>query len=98
MAVAENKGVNNASPHHLPFRGESTRPGIRKILMPLDENLSLKPSVSAAERITKAIEAMLKNDLRCIAITNGGRVIGMIMLEDALNQIGLLTPRENQAG
>jgi CBS domain-containing protein len=62
---------------------------IRKILVPLDENLSLEPCVSAADRITKAIEAMLKNDLRRIAVTNGAKVIGMIRLEDALKKVGL---------
>ncbi|MBW2020039.1 MAG: CBS domain-containing protein [Deltaproteobacteria bacterium] len=62
---------------------------IRKILMPLDENLSLKPSVSVADRISRAIEVMLMNDLRRVAVTNGGRVIGMITLEDALKKVGL---------
>ncbi len=62
---------------------------IRKILVPLDENLAPKPSVSAADRITKAIEAMLKNDVRRIAVTNGGKVIGMVRLEDALKKVGL---------
>lgn len=62
---------------------------IRKILVPLDENLSLEPCVSTADRITKAIEAMLKNDLRRIAVTNGAKVIGMIRLEDALKKVGL---------
>jgi CBS domain-containing protein len=62
---------------------------IQKILMPPDENLSQKASVSAGDRITKVIEAMLKNDLRCIAVTNGGRVVGMIRLEDALKKVGL---------
>lgn len=62
---------------------------IRKILVPLDENLSLEPCVSTADRITKAIEAMLKNDLRRIAVTNGANVIGMIRLEDALKKVGL---------
>lgn len=62
---------------------------IRKVLVPLDENLAPKPSVSAADRITKAIEAMLKNDVRRIAVTNGGKVIGMVRLEDALKKVGL---------
>jgi CBS domain-containing protein len=65
------------------------RPDIRKILMPLDHDVSQKLSVSAGDRVTKAIEAMLKNDLRSIAVTSGGRVVGMIRLEDALRKVGL---------
>lgn len=71
------------------WHGESMRLDIRKILVPFDEDLSREPCISAAERITKAIEAMLKNDLRRIAVTNGAKVIGMIRLEDALKKIGL---------
>ena len=59
------------------------------ILLPLDENLSPEPCVSITERITKAIETMLKNDLRRIAVTDGAKVIGMITLEDALKKVGL---------
>ena len=62
---------------------------IRKILVPLDENLAPKPAVSATDRITKAIEAMLKNDVRRIAVTNGDKVIGMVRLKDALKKVGL---------
>jgi signal-transduction protein with cAMP-binding, CBS, and nucleotidyltransferase domain len=32
---------------------------------------------------------MLKNDLRRIAVTNRGMVVGMIRLEDALKKVGL---------
>ncbi|UCG80557.1 MAG: CBS domain-containing protein [Desulfobacterales bacterium] len=62
---------------------------IRKILVPLDKNVSLERSVSASHRITEAIEVMLKNDLRRIAVTNRGMVVGMIRLEDALKKVGL---------
>ena len=71
---------------------------IRKILMPLDKSLPPKPSVSAADRITKAIEAMLKNDVRRIAVTNGGRVIGMVRLEDALKKVGLEEDLKSKGG
>ncbi len=48
--------------------------------MPLDKGLSPRPCVSAADKITKAIEAMLKNNIRRIAVTNGSKVIGMVRL------------------
>ena len=52
------------------WHGESMKLHIRKIPGLLDEDLSREPCISAAERITKAIEAMLKNDFRRIAVTN----------------------------
>ena len=69
-----------------------TRLDLRKILRPRDDDLSEEPSVCAAGTVTKAIEVMLENNLKRIAVTNGEKVIGMIHLEDALTKIGLLDP------
>ncbi|MBW2647122.1 MAG: CBS domain-containing protein [Deltaproteobacteria bacterium] len=62
---------------------------VNEIIVPIETNLSIKPSVSAEDKITDAIEIMLKNDLNRIAVTQENRVMGMIRLEDAMKKIGL---------
>ncbi|MBW1739669.1 MAG: CBS domain-containing protein [Deltaproteobacteria bacterium] len=62
---------------------------VQEIIMPMGEDVVLKPSVSPEDKITDAIEVMLKNDLKQIAVTRGNTVLGMIRLEDAFKKIGL---------
>ena len=62
---------------------------VKEITLLVDENLSNKPSVSVDNKITDAIEVMLKNDLDRIAVTSKNKILGMIKLEDALKVIGL---------
>lgn len=62
---------------------------VKEIIVPIDKNLSIKPSVAAEDSITEAIEILLKNDLKQIAVTRKNVVVGMIRLEDALKTIGL---------
>ena len=62
---------------------------VKEIIVPIDKNLSIKPSVAAEDSITEAIEILLKNDLKQIAVTRKDVVVGMIRLEDALKTIGL---------
>lgn len=62
---------------------------VKEIIVPIDKNLSIKPSVAAEDSITEAIEILLNNDLKQIAVTRKDAVVGMIRLEDALNTIGL---------
>lgn len=62
---------------------------VNEIIVSIEENLSLKPSVSAEDKITDAIEVMLKNDLNRIAVIQEGTIVGMIRLEDALKKVGL---------
>ncbi len=62
---------------------------VETIIVPVEEEISLKPSVAPEDSVTDAIEDMLKNDLKRIAVTQGGQVVGMIRLEDALKKIGL---------
>ena len=62
---------------------------VKEITLLVDENLSNKPSVSVDNKITDAIEVMLKNDLDRIAVTSKDTILGMIKLEDALKVIGL---------
>ncbi|MBU4100594.1 MAG: CBS domain-containing protein [Proteobacteria bacterium] len=62
---------------------------VKEITLLMDGNLSTKPSVSVNDKITDAIEVMLKNDLDRIAVTSKDKILGMIKLEDALKVIGL---------
>ena len=62
---------------------------VKEITLLMDENLSTKPSVSVEDKITDAIEVMLKNNLDRIAVTSKDKILGMIKLEDALKVIGL---------
>ncbi len=62
---------------------------VKDITLLMDENLSIRPSVSVEDKITDAIEVMLKNDLDHIAVTSKDKILGMIKLKDALKIIGL---------
>jgi len=62
---------------------------VKEITLLMDENLSAEQSVSVEDKITDAIEVMLKNDLDRIAVTSKDKILGLIKLEDALKVIGL---------
>ena len=62
---------------------------VKEIILLTDSNLSTKPSVSVKDKITDAIEVMLKNDLNRIAVASKDKIIGMIKLDDAFKVIGL---------
>ncbi len=62
---------------------------VKDITLLMDENLSIRPSVSVEDKIMDAIEVMLKNDLDRIAVTSKDKILGMIKLKDALKVIGL---------
>lgn len=65
------------------------RLAVEAIIIPIDEEVAFKPCVGPQDRITEALEIMLKNDLKRIAVTRGKEVLGMIRLEDALKSLGL---------
>ncbi|GEM_PF-830825 len=62
---------------------------VKEIIMPADNDLATGPSVHAEDNITEAIEVLLNNNLKKIAVTRKNAVIGMIKLEDALEIIGV---------
>ncbi|MDY6990104.1 MAG: hypothetical protein SWQ30_18845 [Thermodesulfobacteriota bacterium] len=62
---------------------------VEAIIIPIEEGVALEPSVGPEDRITEAIEIMLKNDLKRIAVARGNKLMGMIRLQDAFKQIGL---------
>ncbi|HID29249.1 MAG TPA: CBS domain-containing protein [Desulfobacterales bacterium] len=73
----------------LTERPAMKRLAVEEIIIPIEEEVPLKPSVGPEDRITEALEVMLKNDVKRIAVTRGSEVLGMITLEDALKQVGL---------
>ena len=62
---------------------------VQEIVIPIEDDVAPKPCVSPEDKITDAIEVMLKNDLKQIAVSRENRVLGMIRLEDAFKEIGL---------
>ncbi len=73
------------------------RLGVEAIIVPIEEGVPLTPSVDPEDRITDAIEVMLKNDLKRIVVTAGNRAVGMIRLEDALKKVGLEADLKSKA-
>ena len=59
------------------------------IIQPYQDGVPLHPSVTREERITRAIELMVKFNVKCIAVTRGARPIGLIRLADAFRELGL---------
>ena len=74
------------------------RLAVEEIIIPIEDDVALKPSVGPEDRITEALEVMLKNDLKRIAVTHGSEVLGMITLEDALKQVGLEGDLKSKGG
>ncbi|NVL89974.1 MAG: CBS domain-containing protein [Desulfobacterales bacterium] len=65
------------------------KPIIQTIIIPLDKDVLPQLSVHSDDKITDAIEAMLKSNLKRIAVSDGNRVVGMIELKDALKKVGI---------
>jgi arginine/lysine/ornithine decarboxylase len=70
------------------FRAMKTRT-VTAIILPYQNGVPLHPSVTTGERITRAIELMVKFNVKCIAVTRGARPIGVIRLTDAFQELGL---------
>jgi CBS domain-containing protein len=62
---------------------------VTAIMQPFQGSVPIHPSVTTDERITRAIELMVRFNLNCIAVTRGARPIGMIRLADAFRELGL---------
>jgi hypothetical protein len=62
---------------------------VAAIMRPYQDGVPLHPSVAMEERLTRAIELMMKFNLKCIVVTRGVRPIGLIRLNDAFQELGL---------
>lgn len=60
--------------------------------MPFREGMPLNPSVTINDKTTHAVELMVNNNLKGIAVVRNNRPIGMIRLEDAFKQLGIQLP------
>jgi len=67
---------------------------VNEILLPFEEGLPLDPCVEMGERIIDAIQLMVSNNLKRIAVMRNQRPVGMIRLDDAFQKVGL--PLRNQ--
>ncbi len=65
---------------------------VDSIIAPYTEDVPLTPSVTLGEKISRAIELMLKHNLNRIAVVRNQRTIGMVRLEDAFHELGLEMP------
>ena len=68
------------------------RQRVDEILLPYEEGVPLDPCVEMGERITDAIQLMVSNNLKCIAVMRNKRPVGMIRLDDAFQKVGLTRP------
>ena len=67
---------------------------VEEILLPFRADVAVHPSVSARDKITFAIELMLNNNLKYIAVLRGKQPIGIVRLEDAFKSLGLEMPEK----
>ena len=62
---------------------------VDEILLPYEDGVPLKPSVTIGEKIINAIELMVGHNVKQMAVVRNHRPVGMIRLEDAFKKIGL---------
>ena len=62
---------------------------VRDIILPFKKEVPVRPFVVMKDPIIHAVEVMLKNDLKTIAVVRYDRPVGIVRLEDALKKLGL---------
>jgi CBS domain-containing protein len=62
---------------------------VEEIVLPYKDGIPLNPYVTMDGRMVDAIELMVKNNLKTIAVVRNKRPVGMVYLEDALRKLGL---------
>ncbi|MFH2012434.1 MAG: CBS domain-containing protein [Pseudomonadota bacterium] len=62
---------------------------VEDILIPFKEGIPLHPSVALNDKIVQAIELMVNNNLKCIAVIENQLPVGIVCLKDALQEMGL---------
>ena len=71
------------------------RKKVEEIVTTYEEGVALQPFVTMDDKIVKAIELMVKNNLKHIAVLRNGRPVGMVCLGHALQKLGL-KPKEKE--
>ena len=67
---------------------------VEEIILPYQKGMSACPSVDSEDKIIHAIELMVDNNLRHIAVVRNKKVIGRVCLEDALQKLGIKVPAQ----
>jgi predicted transcriptional regulator len=62
---------------------------VDEILQPYEDGVPLDPCVEMGERIIDAIQLMVANNVKCLAVTINKRPVGMVRLDDAFKKVGL---------
>jgi predicted transcriptional regulator len=62
---------------------------VDEILQPYEEGVPLDPCVEMGGRIIDAIQVMVTNNLKSLAVTINKRPVGVVRLEDAFKKVGL---------
>jgi CBS domain-containing protein len=68
---------------------------VREIILPYEEGTPAAPSVTAGDKIVRAVEIMVQHDLHRLAVVRSGRPVGMIRLADAFGVLGLEMPMKS---
>lgn len=69
-----------------------TLSNLKEILLPFSGELPLTPAVDIDEPISKAIEIMVRHNLRLLAVLRNKRPVGQVRIQDAFAVIGLRMP------
>ena len=67
---------------------------VDEIALPYKEGIPLHPSVTMNDKIIHAIELMVKNNLKDIAVVRNNQPIARVRLEDAFRKLGLQLTQE----
>jgi hypothetical protein len=95
--MASNSGLPVAKPTASPFAEEplmntSTLANVREILLPFSGELPLSPSVHIDDPVSKAIEVMVRYNLRMLPVFRDRRPVGQVRLQDAFAIVGIQMP------
>jgi len=63
---------------------------VSDIVLPCSGDIRPHPSVKMSDPISRAIELMVRHNLKDIAVVRGIRPIGRVRLEDAFERMGLM--------
>ncbi len=70
---------------------------IDEILLPYQQEIPLHPSVVVGDKIIHAIQLMVENNMKYIAVVKNNRPVGMLRLEDAFRKLGLQIPLKRKS-
>jgi CBS domain-containing protein len=85
--------ARNAAPFfEEPLMNTRTLKNVKEILLPFSGELPLSPSVHIDDPISKAIEVMVRHNLRILPVFRDKRPVGQVRLQDAFAIVGIEMP------